>query len=422
MKIIKKHKKISRLISVYILLAFYSFAFGATHISEVYEENSKIRLFTSPRTATFEEGSVFELPIYINTNGKSVNTIDLKLSFDPSKLSIVEKSGNTSIIGIWIDAPEYSNTIGFIELAGSIPNGIVTESGLVIRLKFKALAPGETSLLFSPETKVYLNDGSGTRAEISFDRSSFTILPKAPAGLSIYSDTHPFQDKWYNNNSPVLGWDAPSGSSVFSFVLDDKPFTVPSNISGTTTNHVSFDWVSDGVMYVQLKAQRNGLWGETTNFLLRMDTTPPREFKPKIEVLSATIINKTLVFFETTDSLSGIDHYEVGVLDKLKLDSSPLFVVAHSPYELPSNISGSLRVIVRAFDKAGNVRDGSIDVTLSSNFLKFIFDNILLVILILIMITHFLFRHKVVHHISRILNFTKKEFENDDENKPDNNT
>lgn len=377
-----------------------------------------VHLFTSPREATFEEGSFFELPVYINTNGKSVSTIHLKLEFNPSELSIVEKSGNTSIIGAWIKAPEYSNTKGYIELAGSIPNGIVTEGGLIIKLKFKTLLSGETSVIFSTETKVYLNDENGTEAKVFFDRNSFTVLAKAPAGLSIYSDTHPFQDKWYNDNNPVLGWGTPQGISVFSFTLDDKPLTVPLNSPSTTTNHASFESLGDGLKYFHLKSQKNGVWGATTHFLMRIDTTPPRDFKPRIEILSATIISKTLVFFESTDALSGIDRYEVGVLDREKPDSSPLFVVSQSPFEMPSGVSGSMRIIVRAFDKAGNAKDSTIDVAVSQSLLYFFKDNLLLVLLILLVLLHFLFGHRIGHHIKRIFKFTKDEFKNDEKNDP----
>ena len=81
----------------------------------------------------------------------------------------------------------------------------------------------------------------------------------------------------------------------------------------------------------------------------RYDT--PADFKPKAEYLvAATImVERTLVSFLTTDNLSGIDHYEVGVIDKSQpATESPVFLApkvltssAHWSQVTPRNCAGS---------------------------------------------------------------------------------
>jgi len=61
----------------------------------------------TPQTGTFAEGATFEVPIFINTKGRSVNAIDLNILFDKDRLSVVKPSGGKSIIGIWVQPPSY---------------------------------------------------------------------------------------------------------------------------------------------------------------------------------------------------------------------------------------------------------------------------------------------------------------------------
>ena len=170
--------------------------------------------------------------------------------------------------------------------------------------------------------------------------------------------------------------------------------------------------------YFHIKSSKQEVWGATTHFLLRIDTAPPAAFTPTIETLTAQIIGRVLISFFTTDALSGINHYEVGVVEKDKSSlGSPLFVQADSPYQVPSSVSNNLRVVVRALDNAGNVRDESIDINLPSlfSFLSYIKDHLIniliftLAFIVLLIILHYLIGHKIISHLRRALKLVKKE-------------
>ncbi len=182
----------------------------------------------------------------------------------------------------------------------------------------------------------------------------------------------------------------------------------------------SFDKISDGLWYFHTKAIKKGVWGTTGHFLIRIDTAPPADFKPKVDYLVAAIIltERTLVSFFTTDNLSGVDHYEVGVIDKNQpLTESPVFVQADSPFQVPLIKDGKLEVIVRAVDRAGNVRDSSIPVEAPFIITQFVADYIVYILLgiILLGLVMLLIHYLVGHHIIRAIRKARQIMNKEDE-------
>jgi len=400
--------------TLYIVSLFFSVFLisGLTHAQTItYDAPSLIpetSLLISPSTGSFEEESTFTVPILINTRGSDVNSLEVTINFDPNKLAVVGPSGETSIIGIWVEPPIYDNTRGVIKYTGVIPGGIITSSGLVSSITFKAKTPGQAVITVNPSSRVLLNDGQGTGTKVSFGRATYTIIPKATGGVNIFSETHPIQSNWYNNNNPIISWEKEPGVNGFSYELDTKPGTVPDNEVDTEDTTVQFQNLKDGLWYFHIKSRKNGLWGQPSSFIMRVDTTPPADFKPTIDYLLASVsfVERALVSFFTTDNLSGIDHYEVGVIDKTQSTTvSPIFVESESPFQVPLREKANLHVVVRAFDKAGNIRESGIDVIAPffiNNFIQKNAINITIGLLILVvgfMILHYAFSHHIIHHL-----------------------
>jgi hypothetical protein len=377
-----------------------------------------VEVTPSPRSGSFEEGSTFEVPILLNTKGASINGVEVRINFDKDKLSVISQSNGTSIIGIWVEPPRYDNAKGTVSYVGVIPNGITTESGFIGTITFKALSSGTATVSVNAGSRILLNDGLGTGTILDSGRAVYSILPKAPEGVRIYSETHPFQNTWYNNNNPVVSWDRDPGVDVFSFVLDNKPGTIPDNNAHTKETTTSFNNLADGLWYFHIKAHKDTSWGASGQFLMRIDTTPPADFKPEASYLMAAAIltGRTLITFFTTDNLSGIDHYEVGVIDKTQpATESPVFVQAESPFQLPVSENTKMRVIVRAVDKAGNIRDAFVDVNFPNIFSRFLQDYLVYLLLLIIFlcllafVLHYLFGHHILKHLRRALALVKKE-------------
>ena len=408
---------------VYIVLAAICLNLLCTHPLLIHAQTTKdstvnlrasdliptTEITFAPQSGTFTQGSTFEVPIYLNTKGSSIGAIELHLSFDPRVLSIIKPSSGSSIIGLWIEAPTYNNTDGTATFIGGIPRGITTSSGLITTITFQAKSIGTGSIEVKNTTRVLLGDGVGSPAAFEANQGRYTIVPTAPGSVRVTSDTHPFVDHWYNNINPVFTWTQDEGVSGFSYVFDDKPNTIPDNTVESQATVVSYEDTKNGAKYFHIKALKNGVWGAATHFQVNIDAEPPAEFSPDINYITAAVINRALVSFFTTDTLSGIDHYEVGVIDKSSSAAeSPAFFRTESPYQIPFDTIQHARVIVRAFDRAGNVRDASIDVSLPFLPSKFIVDHatLLLFIALLVMILgilgHYFYGHQVMKHLKTI--------------------
>lgn len=401
---------------MFFIVGFYASA--QTINIDVAKLLSHTEISFSPRSGSFVEGSTFQIPILLNTKGKSINGIEVRVNFDKDKLSIINPSSGTSIIGVWVEPPKYDNTRGTASYVGVVPNGIITESGLVGMITFKVKATGRAIISISSNSKILLNDGLGTETILDLVRAEYNILTKAPEGVQVFSETHPIQSNWYNNNTPALSWIKDLNVTGFSFVLDNKPNTIPDNTISTEETTKTFEALPDGLWYFHIKANKRGVWGVTGNFLMRIDTTPPAKFKPEANFLVAAAISaeRALVSFFTTDNLSSIDHYEVGVIDKNQPPTeSPVFVQAESPFQVPINTGSKLQVIVRAIDKAGNVRDESVDVRVPFVITKFIKDYLVYILIAIILLSflmlifHYLVGHHIIRYISHIRQILKKE-------------
>jgi len=301
-------------------------------------------------------------------------------------------------------------------VTGTIPGGIISDSGLILSITFQAKTQGDTQVSIRDDSQVLLNDGFGSPTVVESNRGTYAIVPKPAGEVRVFSDTHPFQDHWYNNNSPVVAWDADPGVTGFSYILDNNPNTIPESVVTATDTEKAYQDLKDGIWYFHIKAFKKGGWGTTTSYMLHIDTTPPASFVPSVGYLTSSSAAKSLVTFFTTDALSGIDHYEVGVIDKTAAGTaSPIFIQTESPYQMPFQSGKDSKVLIRAFDAAGNTREESVDVSAFHPVSKFFTDNAVtlligcLALLLFYFLFHYLFGHHIIRHAKRIFSLLKRE-------------
>lgn len=383
--------------------------------------DGRVEIFISPLSGSFVEGSTFQVPVLINTNGASVEGIKIKINFDKDKLSIVEPSGGKSIIGVWLESPSYDNDVGTASYTGDIPEGIVTESGLVATITFKAIGSGQATIGVNPISEIYFHNDLRTKAQLDPGRAVYDILVKLSEGPDVFSETHPSPGKWYNNDSPIISWKNENGASGWSFILDNKPYTVPDNTIDSEETTKSFENLNDGLWYFHVKAMKLSGWGTSAHFLMKIDTAPPAEFTPSANSLFASTIltGRMLISFFTTDNLSGVDHYEVGTIDKNQpITEAPVFIQTSSPFQVPiMDNSASISVIVRAFDKAGNMREGTAEIHppfVLWGFIKSHPAALTFAVILLLLMLYTLKKYRVIRPISRNGSFNA--LENDIEN------
>lgn len=330
------------------------------------ERNAQAATLTIyPAQGTFTVGSTFDVTVFIDTQKANINTIRTFLTFPPDKLQVIPRTLEQSIFAVYSSPPRFDNQTGIVDLQGGIPGGINVSNGQVVKFVFRVKAVGNAVVRFRDESKVLANDGLGTDVLGEKRGGIYELILPPPAGPIVVSKTHPDQAKWYANTSPVLTWSAEeSGVEGYSYVLNNDPVDIPDDISEGAKAGVTYKNLGDGIQYFHIKSLRRGNWGGVTDFALNIDSTPPSEFPIEIIPGKRTTRRQPIIEFTTTDVSSGLDHYElkilplsVSVAHAQTQQSQPFFIEVLSPYITPELELGSYDVIIRAHDKAGNVRE-----------------------------------------------------------------
>lgn len=313
-------------------------------------------LSVAPTTGVFTLGATFTATVTINTGGKPANTFEVFLKFPADKLQIVSPSTGESIASVWVGQPKFDNRTGTVELRGGIPGGIITERGVIATIRFRAKGVGDAFLKIDDNSKVLANDGLATNILQSTAGAMFKIVLPPPAGPLVISPTHNDQERWYTESQATFSWENEPATAGYSYALSQNPIEVPDNISEGARTTITYNDLASGNWYFHVKALRDGLWGGVSHFGAHIDHDPPAEFSVDIVPGAWTTQTQPVIQFFSTDSLSGIDHFEIQIvpLNQTRDSSEFLFVEAASPYVASALETGPYDIIVRAYDKAGN--------------------------------------------------------------------
>lgn len=174
-----------------------------------------------------------------------------------------------------------------------------------------------------------------------------------PSEPSVVSNTHPDENHWYASRSIGFTWSKPDDVNGFSYVFDQSATTEPPNSVTTTDTNRGFSLNKDGVWYFHIKAQNLAGWGKTSHYKVSIDATAPQEFEIGADSQpSAPVWQTFTLYFQAKDSQSGIEKYAV------KVDDAD-FVPATESYAVSLQKVGAHKITVKAFDKAGNVKESS---------------------------------------------------------------
>ena len=343
------------------------------------EEGEGAEFFMAPQSGDAIVGETFQVSVYLDTNGNTINAIDAKIKFPADKLQVISPSVGRSIIGIWTAPPSFDNTNGELRFIGGIPTpGISTSQGLISTITFRVRSVGTASLSFIGEPKILLNDGFGTNILTGPRGASFSLGLPLPQGPIVSSPSHPEQDKWYKNRTPVLQWTSEFGSiQGYSYSLSNEPIDIPDDISEGINTEVSYKNLPDDLHYFHIKALRSGNWGGATHFAIKIDSTPPANFQVQILPEPKTTSHFPIINFDTTDAFSGISHYELRIVplsqsaeDASQKGSNGFFIEAQTRYIAEVGL-GEYDVIVRAYDNAGNYRESAQHMSIITPILTF---------------------------------------------------
>lgn len=334
-------------------------------------------LYLSPSSGSYEVNKAFSVNIYVSTPTQSINAVSGSISFSQDKLEVTSLSKGGSMISLWVKEPSFSNSTGKISFEGIILNpGFTGKAGKMIAVNFKIKSEGKASLNFSSGS-ILANDGKGTNILTKMSGGSYSlektgesssppastadtekektseVSSEAPPAPVISSSTHPDPEKWSSNNDPEFSWDVPEGVTAVKLLLDKKPQENPSVLYASPIREKKFEDLEDGIYYLHIRFKNQDSWGIVAHRKIMIDTKPPEHFTIQVDQGGDPTNPTPILHFQTTDSLSGVEYYEVKIGEGEKIPLA-LAMVEHYPFQLPLQAPGKHTVIVEAFDRAEN--------------------------------------------------------------------
>ena len=319
-------------------------------------------LYLMPQTQTLYKGDSFLVEVRLDSGGQEINTAQIDLEL-PELLEVVDFNKGKSMFSLWPQEPLVKNNI--ISFVGGTPQGFIGNN-TVLSITFRAGGKGKGRINFKENSKVLLNDGKGTEAELVFLEGSYEIIERPEKLIKVSSPSHPDQDKWYSNNSPHIRWDFVE-ENEYSYLLSHDPLATPDEISDRPEGELmwlgdmGYSDLEDGIYYFHLREKYKDAqeWGPKVSFRIMIDTKTPEEFTPKTGQDSSVFEGKYFLSFSAIDKMSGIDHYEILEADrggyKLGTTQKAVWKVVESPYALEDQTLNSV-IKVKAVDKADNER------------------------------------------------------------------
>ncbi len=362
----------------------------------------------------YQVGDIVSARIILSSADQSVNAVSGTLKFPTDKLEVTSLSKSGSVINLWVQEPDFSNSTGEVSFEGAILNpGFTGASGQSLSVNFKAKKAGTATISFSTGS-ILANDGQGSSILKKLGQTSVTIgstkaviepaievekpvevettiAPKKetknqyPDVPSIVSLTNPDQSLWYSINYPQLSWTLPEDVTDVSLIFDNKEKTIPPTKSqGLFSSYVDGKSVADGNWYFHLRFKNKIGWGPVGHYKLNIDTKEPERFEVNEVKLGQGSAGARFVF-DGTDALSGIDHFEFQVDD-----SEPQIINADSvkTFDTPDLRAGRHILTARVIDRAGNLvvrkLTFAIDPELTGSFAVRVGDNLILVLSVLV--------------------------------------
>lgn len=169
-----------------IIILFLTF-FTSSHVSLGAPKVVANQVFIKGPTSALAPGSEFTVSVLVDVENP-INAFDLEVTYEKDKLEFLNSDNTDSIVDIWQSPPSIlpNGNIGF---GGGILKAFHGERGLIIKLSFKALRPGEPKMTFV-KNNLYIADGKGT--EISASAVNFSLSVKE-SGKVVSTPTTPFK-------------------------------------------------------------------------------------------------------------------------------------------------------------------------------------------------------------------------------------
>ena len=345
-------------------------------------------------------GDTFTIDVIAYPNGELIDTARALVQFDDDALELQYYELGTLLPnaapGNYVD-----NSNGFVSMGGYLRGAQTSESGVYATIAFKSKLAGISSLRFIEGTKmISIGDeridlaGSGTAsitvyavdeseivefvpesAEIELPGETVIEIDQetgeeieVPSALKVTSLSHPSQNEWQALGQVGMTWQITGAPSVeiteYYYSIDKEPQADPGTDNSTPDTNISIDNVEDGIWYFHIKALlADGSYSEATHYRVLVDTEAPGPVVPVLDVESIEAGKSVYLRFRTTDQTSGIWYYEIEA-------KGELYSTRGSEMLLENMSAGKYKLVVRAYDKAGNWVQGETTLTVGDSIWK----------------------------------------------------
>ncbi len=247
-----------------------------------------------------------------------------------------------NITGTAFDDDIYLYTVSFQSISsGEIIRQFAgrgsVNSGLLMSVD-STILPEDTYNIILRVEDFYGNVSTATANNVVIDRTP-------PSNFSIISPSHNFATKELR---PSFQWSESTDTYpglTYDIYLNNNP--IFTNLtSNTFTPNTD---IPEGVYEWFIRSKdAAGNFTDTSKFTLYLDVTPPESFNINVMINN----NNAELKFTTTDTVSGINNYQISV-------NGNNFQNVSSPYTLNSLPDGTYNITIKAIDKAGNTRESS---------------------------------------------------------------
>lgn len=329
-----------------------------------------------PAVKSVGVGGSFTLTVSFDS-AAAYNAGGATVSFDDSLLTLTGVSKG-SVFGIWPTEPRTTNPVVF-DAGNTSP---ISGKQAVVKLTFKAKKEGVAEVKFdkasimSADTSSEIAEAktgaaitiSGTAAPVPSSAPALNSASKAeeetvsgggdlPPAPFINSKTLAKETDYAGGNSVKFDWDLPSDVTVVAAEVDTSSTTIPKKKFEPAIADLDIHEMAEGENWIHVRFKNSAGWGKTTHRKFLYDKTAPESFT----VTASTTPQSSTVelTFITTDTLSGIDHYEVSTDGGQVLKVQP-DVLKLGSYPVSNLQSGPHSTNIIALDKAGNKSEASV--------------------------------------------------------------
>jgi len=134
----------------------------------------------------FFEGDTIMFSVRVDSENKNINAVEgnVRLDYITESVSLVDVNTAGSKFSLWPGKPLPSENNTSISFAGGIPLGLNSKDAIIFNIVLKLQEVGQITL--TPNNfSVYLNDGKGTKDEVSVKNLVIDVLPKKLASQAV---------------------------------------------------------------------------------------------------------------------------------------------------------------------------------------------------------------------------------------------